>query len=145
MAATFPNDKEIVNFIVLNATRKYLKHVILRHNHHGRYYTIKYSFIHQLFYGPLLRPGLFFSFVVIFTQTVGLLGRVISTSQGRYLHTGQHKHPCLEWDSNPRYQRSSKRRLHALHRAATVIGCNKIYQLKFLTERFLLSVMMNRV
>jgi hypothetical protein len=27
-----------------------------------------------------------------FTQTVGLLGRVISPSQGRYLHTGQAKH-----------------------------------------------------
>jgi hypothetical protein len=40
----------------------------------------------------LLCPGLFFSFVIFFTQTVGLLGRVISTSQGRYLHTGQHKH-----------------------------------------------------
>jgi hypothetical protein len=25
-------------------------------------------------------------------QTVELLGRVISPSQGRYLHTGQHKH-----------------------------------------------------
>jgi hypothetical protein len=44
------------------------------------------------------------------TQTsmprVGLLGRGISPSQGRYLHTEQHKrrinahrHPCLEWDS----------------------------------------------
>jgi hypothetical protein len=29
---------------------------------------------------------------VIFSQTVGLLGRVINPSQGRYLHTGQHKH-----------------------------------------------------
>jgi hypothetical protein len=36
----------------------------------------------------------------------------MSTSQGRYLHTGQQKHkineythPCLEWDSNPRSQR----------------------------------------
>jgi hypothetical protein len=28
----------------------------------------------------------------LFTQTVGLLGRVISLSQGRYLYTGQHKH-----------------------------------------------------
>jgi hypothetical protein len=47
-----------------------------------------------------------------FSQTVGLLGRVISPSQGRYLHTGQHKciikaytctkHPFPEWDSNPR-------------------------------------------
>jgi hypothetical protein len=27
-----------------------------------------------------------------FTQTVGLLGRVIGPSQGRCLHTGQHKH-----------------------------------------------------
>jgi hypothetical protein len=27
-----------------------------------------------------------------FTQTVGLLGRVISPSQGRYLNTGQHTH-----------------------------------------------------
>jgi hypothetical protein len=47
----------------------------------------------------------------------GLLGRVINPSQGRYLHTGQqkqnkrtHKHPCLEWDSNPRSQRSRERR-----------------------------------
>jgi hypothetical protein len=27
-----------------------------------------------------------------FSQTTGLLGRVISPSQGRYLNTGQHKH-----------------------------------------------------
>jgi hypothetical protein len=27
-----------------------------------------------------------------FSQTVGLLGRVINPSQGRYLNTGQHKH-----------------------------------------------------
>jgi hypothetical protein len=48
-------------------------------------------------------------------HSVGLLGRVISPSQGRCLHTGQHKHNnrrihrhrCLEWDSNPRSQRSS--------------------------------------
>jgi hypothetical protein len=39
-----------------------------------------------------------------YTQSVGLLGRGIGPSQGRYLHTGQHKHihPRLEWDSNPR-------------------------------------------
>jgi hypothetical protein len=49
------------------------------------------SFIHQWLYSPLLGPG-FFSFVVFFTQSVGLLGRVISPSCGRYLHTGQHKH-----------------------------------------------------
>jgi hypothetical protein len=33
----------------------------------------------------------FFSFL-IYIQSVGLLGRGISPSQGRYLHTGQHKH-----------------------------------------------------
>jgi hypothetical protein len=49
-------------------------------------------FIHQWFYSPLLCPGLFFSFVIFYIQTVGPLGRVISTSQDRCLHTGQHKH-----------------------------------------------------
>jgi hypothetical protein len=62
------------------------------------------------FYGSTALVGLghFFS-ILISTQLVGLLGWVISPSQGRYLHTGQHKHsinanrhPCLEWDSNPR-------------------------------------------
>jgi hypothetical protein len=51
-----------------------------------------HSFIHQCLYRTLLGPGLFFSFVIFFTQSVGLLGREISPSQGRYLHTGQHKH-----------------------------------------------------
>jgi hypothetical protein len=41
---------------------------------------------------PMLDPGLFFSFVIIFTNSVELLGRVISPSQGSYRHTGQHKH-----------------------------------------------------
>jgi hypothetical protein len=50
------------------------------------------SFIHQWLYSPLLGPGLFFSFVNFFTQLVGHLGKVISPSQGRYLHTAQHKH-----------------------------------------------------
>jgi hypothetical protein len=56
-------------------------------------------------YGPTALVGLgrFFSFL-IHTQSVGLLGRGISPSQGRYLHTKQHehRHPCLEWESNPR-------------------------------------------
>jgi hypothetical protein len=33
----------------------------------------------------------FIQSVIIFSQTVGLLGRVISPSQGRYLNTGEHK------------------------------------------------------
>jgi hypothetical protein len=37
-------------------------------------------------------------------QLVGLLGRVISLSQCLYLYTNT-KHPCSEWDLNPRSQR----------------------------------------
>jgi hypothetical protein len=42
-------------------------------------------------------------FVSLQFQSVGLLGREISPSQGRYLTQTQnkHRHPCLEWDSNP--------------------------------------------
>jgi hypothetical protein len=64
----------------------------------------------------LVDLGRFFSFLT-YTQPIGLLGRGISPSQGRYLHTEQHKHkinayrhPCLEWDSNPRFQCSVGRR-----------------------------------
>jgi hypothetical protein len=56
------------------------------------YFTTTHSFIIlEWFYNPLLGPGLFFSFIIFFTQSVGLLGRKISPSQGRYIHTGQHK------------------------------------------------------
>jgi hypothetical protein len=61
----------------------------------------------------LLDLGHLFSFLILYR--VGLLGQGISPSEGRYLHTGHdrinaHTHPCLEWDSNPRSQRSSERR-----------------------------------
>jgi hypothetical protein len=63
-------------------------------NYLWRFNNINYfHFIHQRLYSLLLGPDLFFSFVIFFfTQTVGLLGRGIRLSQGRYLHTGQHKH-----------------------------------------------------
>jgi hypothetical protein len=80
-------------------------------------FHIPHSLNHQLLYSPLLCSGLFFSFVICFIQTVGLLGRVVNPSQGRNLHTGQHKHRINAhtdihalWDSNPRSQRSSERR-----------------------------------
>jgi hypothetical protein len=63
------------------------KQTIMASNH-----TFIHSFIHQWIYSPLLGPDLFFSSVIFFTQTVGFPGRVISPSQGRYLHRGQHKH-----------------------------------------------------
>jgi hypothetical protein len=51
-----------------------------------------------------------FAFSRSYTQSVGLLGREISPSQDLCLNTEQqkqnkrtqYKHPCLEWDSNPR-------------------------------------------
>jgi hypothetical protein len=63
-----------------------------------------------------------FSISYSYTQSIGLLGRGISPSQG--LYTGQHKHrinahryPCLGWDSNPQSQRSSERREFILYAA----------------------------
>jgi hypothetical protein len=57
-----------------------------------------------------------FSFLNL-RQSLGHFKRGISPTQSHYLHTGQHKHrinadrhPCLEWDSNLRSQRSSGRR-----------------------------------
>jgi hypothetical protein len=92
-----------------------------------------HSFIHQWLYSPLLGPGQFFSFVIVFTQSVGLLGRVISPSQGRYLHTGQHKHRinahtdihAFEWDSNVLSQRSSERRQLMPETAQPLWSANK--------------------
>jgi hypothetical protein len=47
-------------------------------------------FIHWL-YSPLGSRPLIFNFMIIL-QTVGVLGRVISSSQGLYLNTRQHKY-----------------------------------------------------
>jgi hypothetical protein len=69
-----------------------------------------YLSIYLSIYGStaLVDLGSFFSFL-IYTQSVGLLGRGISPSQGRYLHKKKHqhrinahRHPCIEWESNPR-------------------------------------------
>jgi hypothetical protein len=43
-------------------------------------------------YTVLLRCRGLFVILWIFTQSVGLLGRVIGPSQDLYLNTGQHKH-----------------------------------------------------
>jgi hypothetical protein len=70
-----------------------------------------------------------FQFFNLFTQSVGLLGRGIKLSQGRYLHTGQHKQNKGTLTSMPRkgfeptipvFERAKT--VHDLDRAATVIG-----------------------
>jgi hypothetical protein len=72
--------------------------------------------------------GRFFSFL-IYKQSAGLLGRGISPSQGRYIHTEQHKQNKRTQTSMPHvgfeptipvFERAKT--VHALHRAATVIG-----------------------
>jgi hypothetical protein len=91
--------------------------------------SIYISIIYLWLYSPLLDFARFFNFL-IYTKSVGLLGRGISPSQSLYLHTGQHRHrinvhrhPCLEWDSNPRSQCWSERKtVHALDCTATLVG-----------------------
>jgi hypothetical protein len=70
-------------------------------------------FLLLLLYSPF-GPWPLFSFLM-YTQSVGLLRRMISSPQVRYLHIRQykkrinaHRRSCLEWDSNPRSQRSSE-------------------------------------
>jgi hypothetical protein len=87
--------------------------------------------IHPSIHGSttLVNLGHFLS-SLIYTQSVGLLGRGISPPQGRYLHTGQLKqnkrsHTFISREelepTTPVFQRAKT--AHALDRAATVIGC----------------------
>jgi hypothetical protein len=55
----------------------------------GQMYVYARLFFFRWLYSPLGPWRLIFSFVIIL-QTVGLLGRVISLSQGLYVNTGQH-------------------------------------------------------
>jgi hypothetical protein len=89
----------------------------------------------------LVYLGRFFSFL-IYTQPVGLLGRRASPSQGRYLHTEQHKHRINTQTSMPRvgfepvilvFKRAKT--VHALDRAATVLGKEHFYMTKSRRER----------
>jgi hypothetical protein len=89
------------------------------------------SFFFQWFYSLLGPWPLIFSFMIIF-QTVGLLGRVMSSSKDLYLNTGQHKHRintyryrtsmrCVGFESTiPASERAKT--VHALGRLATMTG-----------------------
>jgi hypothetical protein len=89
-----------------------------------------YIYIYIYIYGSiaLVGVGRFFSFLID-TQSVGLLGRRISPSQGHYLHTEQHKHRTNTQTSMPRvgfeptipvFERAKT--VHASDRATTGIG-----------------------
>jgi hypothetical protein len=53
--------------------------------------TVSWDFFPLALQPPWALASDFFSFMIIL-QVVGLLGRVISSSQGLYLCTGEHKH-----------------------------------------------------
>jgi hypothetical protein len=74
-------------------------------------------------------------FILIILQMVGLLGRVISSSQGLYLNIGQHKHrinsythqpfiPCVGFEPTISASERAKT-VHALDRSVTVTGETK--------------------
>jgi hypothetical protein len=76
---------------------------------------------------------------MIILQTVGLLGRVISSSQGLYLNTGQHNHristytyqtsmPCVGFEHTIPASEQAKTVL-ALDRSGTVTGISVIYSI----------------
>jgi hypothetical protein len=72
---------------------------------------------------PFVGPWPVLQFLDLFTQSVGLLGRGISPSQGRYLHTGQHKYgfePTI-----PVFERAKT--VHALGRAVTMIDSTIVF------------------
>jgi hypothetical protein len=93
------------------------------------------GFIIKLFFSLALQPpwalASAFSFMIIL-QTVGLLGRVISSSQGLYLNIAQHKHrintythqTSMSWVGFELTIPASERAktVHALDRSATVTG-----------------------
>jgi hypothetical protein len=83
---------------------------------------------------PIVGPWSLLQFRnLFFTQSVGLLGRVISPSQGRYLHTRQHKHRINTYTdihalSGIRSHDPSVRASEDSSCAATVIGITKLQQ-----------------
>jgi hypothetical protein len=76
----------------------------------------------------LVDLGHLFSFLILYT--VGRTPWMGDQPVARPLPThritqtqDKHRHPCLEWDSNPRFQCSmGGKTVHALDRAATAIG-----------------------
>jgi hypothetical protein len=85
--------------------------------------------------------GRFFS-SLISTQSVGLLGRVISPSQGRYLHTAQHKqNKCIQTSMSrvefepmiPGFERAKT--VHALDSSATMVSLSSVHKLRGLSSQ----------
>jgi hypothetical protein len=97
------------------------KTVVKRGNYYDEAIIINLLLLEWL-YSPR-GPWPLFSFL-IYSQSVGLLERVISSSQGLYLNTGQHKHRINTYTHQTPTITASERAktVHALHRSATVTG-----------------------
>jgi hypothetical protein len=103
--------------------------------HHSRSLLGRNMFLLSMALPARSRPWSLIQFRNHFSQTVGLLGRVINPSQGPYLNRGQHKHrinaythqtsiPRVGFKSTiPASERAKT--VHALDRTATVTGWPK--------------------
>jgi hypothetical protein len=94
-----------------------------------------------------------------FSQTVGLLGRVISPSQGRYLHTEQHKHGMnvytyqisMPWVGfEPTIPASERAKtVYVLDRAATMTDTfepvESLYRFRYIVSLLLLLLLISTV
>jgi hypothetical protein len=114
-----------LRYLRLQQKVHYHHHLHLRHRRH---YHLLHSWFFEDFFSfgattPMLGLGLHprnspFHFGLLdLTHSVGLLGRVISSSQGLYLYRNTEKrtytntkHPCPEWGSNKRSRLPSERR-----------------------------------
>jgi hypothetical protein len=100
------------------------------------YTNSEYIFFFHWLYSPLGPRPLFFSFMIIL-QMVGLLGRVISSSQDLYINTGQQRHRINTYTHHtsmpyvgfePTIPASERAKTaHVLDRSATVTGSSYLF------------------
>jgi hypothetical protein len=88
---------------------------------------------------PFVLPWPLFQFLDLFIQSAGFLGREISPSQSRYLHTGRYKHkikrtqtsmPQVGFEHTTPVFKWAKT-VDALDRAASVIGAKTLRNLNY--------------
>jgi hypothetical protein len=81
-------------------------------------YSSIHPSIHQWLYGPFVGPWPFFQFCNPIHSRKGSLGGGSARLRPLHTHrTNANRHPCLEWDSNPRPQYPGRRRRFMSHTA----------------------------
>jgi hypothetical protein len=119
---------------------------LMRDTHLAHYILLDLTYLLNPFSYTLRRRGCSPSPLLIILQTVGLLGGVISSSQGLYLNTGQHKHrintytyqtsmPCEGLEPTiPASERANT--AHAPDRSATATGLLDLITIKILGPNY---------